>query len=368
MPDRRLSVLISGGGMAGGTLACLLAQGGHRVTVVERDQGIRSSGNPVDVRGDAFDVVERLNLVSRLQDAATSVRQLVFVDTAGQRLASMATRRSQDREMEIPRADLSAALVNAARDGADFRFDDTILEIEADGHGVDVTFERAAPDRFDLVVGADGLHSTVRRLAFGPESDYLTDLGMYVATVRLQNALERADTVLMYNEPGAATALHPGTGKPIAAFMFRSTTQVNSRDADAAKELMTAMYGNAGWRAPELVAAYLAATDTYFDTVSRVRLPTWTKGLVTLLGDAASCVSLFGEGSSSAIQGAATLAESLDASPQDVPAALARYQAKHRTVTSRRQRGVPIASHLLVPASRAGITLRNSALRLVRRR
>ena len=119
---------------------------------------------------------------------------------------------------------------------------------------------------------------------------------------------------------------------------------------------------------PEFLAAYLAATDTYFDAVSRVRMSTWSTGLVTLLGDAASCISLFGEGSSSAIQGAATLADALDATPRDVPAALTRYEAQHRRVTMRGQRVAPIAAHLLVPTSRTGIAIRNAALRLTSRR
>lgn len=212
------------------------------------------------------------------------MRQLIFVDTAGQRRASLATR-SQDRELEVPRADLSAALVDAARAEADFRFDDTIIGLHADGHEVDVTFERASPDRFDLVVGADGLHSKVRRIVFGPEADYVTHLGIYVATVRLEEPIEPADTVLMYNEAGAAAALHPGTDRPIAAFLFRSSAQVHPHDAAAARRLMTAVYGDAGWRAPELLGDYLAATDTYFDSVSRVRLPSWSNGLITLLGD-----------------------------------------------------------------------------------
>jgi 2-polyprenyl-6-methoxyphenol hydroxylase-like FAD-dependent oxidoreductase len=368
VPYRRLEVLISGGGIAGGTLAGLLARRGHRVTVVERDHEVRSSGNPVDVRGGAFDVVERLGLVPRLQAAATSVRRVVFVDRDGQQLASMATRRSQDRELEVPRADLSATLVDAARVEADFRFDDTIVGIQDDGHGVDVTFERGAPQRFDLVVGADGLHSRVRRLRFGPEDSYVAHLGMYVATLPLPDLVGRADTVLMFNEPGAATAMHPGAGKPGVAFMFRSSTRVSPGDADAVARLLTAVYGQGGWRAPEFLAAYLAATDTYFDSVSRVRLPSWSTGLVTLLGDAASCISLFGEGSSSAIQGAATLADHLDASPHNVPGALTRYESQHRRVTMRGQRVAPIAAHLLVPTSRAGIALRNAALRVTNQR
>jgi 2-polyprenyl-6-methoxyphenol hydroxylase-like FAD-dependent oxidoreductase len=367
MPGPRLNVLICGGGIAGGILAALLGRGGHRITVVERDQGVRSSGNPFDVRGAAFEVVERLGLVSRLEEVATRVRRLVVVDTHGQPLASMATRRRPDRELEVSRADLAAALVAAARGQADFRFDDTIVRIDDDGRGVDVTFEHAAPDRFDLVVGADGLHSTVRRLTFGPESDYVTHLGMYVATVVLPDLVQPADTVSMYNDPGSATAVHPGAGRPGAAFIFCSPTRVDPRDEDAVERLLTGAYGQAGWRAPELLAAYLAADDTYFDAVSRVRLPTWSAGRVTLLGDAASCVSLFGEGSSTAIQGASTLADCIDASSRDVPAALTRYQMLHRPLTARAQRAVPVTSRLLVPASRAGIAFRNAALRLTGR-
>lgn len=128
------------------------------------------------------------------------------------------------------------------------------------------------------------------------------------------------------------------------------------------------MYSHSGWRTPELLAAYMAAGDTYFDTVSRVNTPTWSTGRVTLVGDAASCVSFFGEGSSSAILGAATLATALRLSPHDIPAALARYENTHRPVTRHGQRAVPIASHLLIPATRAGITMRNYALRVARPR
>jgi 2-polyprenyl-6-methoxyphenol hydroxylase-like FAD-dependent oxidoreductase len=368
VPGRRLDVLVSGGGIAGATLACLLGRSGHRVTVVERDPGVRSSGNPVDVRGPAFDVVEGLDVVPRLRDLATSVRQVVFVDEAGRPVARMATRRSRDRELEVPRADLSTVLVDAARNDAAFRFDDKVVDVQADERGVDVAFDRAAPSRFDLVVGADGLHSGVRALAFGPESDYVTHLGMYVATVRLHEPMERADTVLMLNEPGAAVALHPGAGTPGAAFLFRSSMRADPHDTEAVRGLMTAVYGDSGWRTPELLAAYLAAGDTYFDMVSRVNAPTWSAGRVTLVGDAASCVSLFGEGSSSAILGAATLATSLAASPHDIPAALGRYEKKHRPVTRRWQRALPIISHLLIPATSAGITLRNHALRVTRSR
>ena len=363
-----LTVLISGAGIAGATLAALLGRAGHRVTVVERDQGVRSSGNPVDVRGGAYGIAERLGVLSRLQDAGTKVRELIFVDDAGRRVASMRTRQAEDREVEVPRADLSAILVEAGCTDAEFLFDEMITGMHADDGGVDVIFDRAAPRRFDLVVGADGIHSAVRRMAFGPEADFAEHLGMYVATAKLGVPMERDDTVIMHNEPGAAVALHPGTGTSGAAFMFRSRVRIDHHDPEAGRQLLGRVYRDVGWRAQELLDAYLAVEDTYFDSVSRIRMSSWSRGRVTLAGDAASCVSLFGDGSSSAMEGAATLAASLAASMHDIPAALARYESAHRSVTRPRQRGVWIASHLLIPSSRLGIALRDRALRLAGRR
>lgn len=258
-----MRVLISGAGIAGATLACLLVRDGHQVMVVERDQGTRSSGNPVDVRGSAFSVIERLGLLSRLRDVATRVHELVFVDATGRPIAKMKTRRG-DRELEVPRADLSAMLLDSSQQEAELRFGDMVVKVESDDHGADVTFERAAPERFDLVVGADGIHSAVRRLAFGPEAAFVTHLGLYLATVRLQAALERDDAVLMYNEPGAAIALHPATMSPIAAFMFRSHVELDPHDQNGSRGLMTHTYSDAGWRAPDLLSSYLAADDRYF--------------------------------------------------------------------------------------------------------
>lgn len=361
-------ILISGAGIAGATLAALLGRTGHQTTVVERDQGVRSSGNPVDVRKGAYQVAERLGVLERLHDAATKVRELIFVDDDGRRVASMRTRQSEDREVEVPRADLSGILLEAGHDDAEILFDDMITELHADDGGVEVIFERAAPRRFDLVVGADGIHSSVRRLAFGPEAQFAQHLGMYVATAKLGLPLERDDIVIMHNEPGTAVALHPGAGSSGAAFLFRSPARIDHGNREAIQQLLKQTYRNGRWRTQELLDGYLAAGDAYFDSVTRIRMDSWSRGRVTLLGDAASCVSLFGDGSSSAMEGAATLAASLNASPNDIATALTEYESAHRAVTRPRQRGVWIASNLLIPRSRLAIALRNQALRLVGRR
>jgi 2-polyprenyl-6-methoxyphenol hydroxylase-like FAD-dependent oxidoreductase len=216
------------------------------------------------------------------------------------------------------------------------------------------------------VVGADGVHSRVRRLAFGPEVGFARPLGIYVATVQLPEAEHRGDTVLMYNAPRAATALHPGNGCPGVAFMFRAARRIDPGDRAASRAVLTQVYGSLGWRVPELLAAYLAADDTYVDAVSRVRIPAWSRGAVVLLGDAASCVSLFGEGSTAAIAGARTLVRSLDTA-SDLPAALTRHESEHRRFVARGERGAPLVSHLLIPATGTGIRLRHAALRVAGR-
>ncbi|MDQ1531833.1 MAG: hypothetical protein QOE37_1938 [Microbacteriaceae bacterium] len=358
-----LRVLICGAGIAGATLAVLLGRAGHTVVVVERDQGVRSSGNPVDVRGAAFRIAGALGLVPRLNEVATQVRRLVVVDDIGRPVAAMPTTLGRDRELEVPRADLCAALVDAARSSAEIRFDDTVVAIEPGDAGALVSCERSGAERFDLVVGADGLHSHVRRLAFGPETEFVAPLGMYVATVPVPELELRPETVLLHNTPGAAAAVHPGAGAPGAFFLFRSRARIDVHDRDAAHALLAGTYGSLGWRIPELLAAYLSASDTYFDAVSRVRVARWSRGPIVLLGDAASCVSLFGDGSSAAIVGANLLATALERWP-DLPTALARYEHSQRAAVRRGQRVAPMASHVLVPATGVGIRMRNAALRI----
>ena len=356
-----LDVLIVGAGIAGATLACLLGRGGHRVTVAELDQGVRSSGNPVDVRGEAYDVVDELGVLARLRAAATAVDRVLFVDGAGRPVGGLRTQRRPDRAFEISRSDLSGVLTEAARGVADFRFGETVTSMESDPSGVEVRFRHAEPARFDLVVGADGLHSTVRRIAFGPEERFVRPFGLYVAGCPFPDPSADPSVVTVHNEPGRSAAIHPGTGRPVAALIFRSEASVAPGDRLSVTDLLRRTYADGGWRDHELVQAFAAAPDVYFDQVSRVDVPSWSTGRVTLLGDAASCVSLFGEGSSSAIVGARTLARAL-ATPEDLTAATTRYERRHRRQVRGGHRLAPVAAHLLVPRTRTGLTLRNTLL------
>jgi 2-polyprenyl-6-methoxyphenol hydroxylase-like FAD-dependent oxidoreductase len=358
------SVLVVGAGIAGSTLAYFLARKGVEVTVVERASGQRSSGSPVDVRGPALAVVEQMNCLEPIRAAATKVNKLMAVDDHGGHIGWIPTQLSRNA-IEISRSDLAALLASAARDDAEYLYDDTITALRETGAGIDVTFARTAPRRFDLVVGADGLHSTVRRLAFGPEELFVKHLGLYFATVALDLPAAETHTVLIHNAPGRAVVVHPTTGREGVGFFFRHEpiSADDLRDPRARKDLVTDSYRGMGWRVPELLDRMQASDDVYFDSVSRVRLDGWSWGRTVLVGDAANSVSLFGEGSSMAICGAATLARAIAAEPSDVAAALRRYEQIHRRRIAPHHRGVSVAAHLLVPATNTELALRNALFR-----
>ncbi|MFD8016178.1 FAD-dependent monooxygenase [Streptomyces sp. NPDC059762] len=261
---------------------------------------------------------------------------------------------------------MARILMEASSDSAEILFGDTITALHQDAHGVDVTFEKAAPRRFDLVVGADGLHSTTRRLAFGPEERFVEHMGLYVATLPLNAPADSPTDVVIHNAPGRMASIHPVHGQALAALIFRhpGIPDFRPRDLDQHKEALADTYRDDGWRVPELLDRARATDDLWFDSVSRVRIDRWSDGRITLLGDAASSVSLFGDGSTLAMAGARTLADELAATPTDHRSALARYEARHRTLVDPRQNNVASAAALMVPATSAGIALRNTASRL----
>jgi 2-polyprenyl-6-methoxyphenol hydroxylase-like FAD-dependent oxidoreductase len=364
---RNQTVLISGAGIAGPTVAYWLARHGFRPTVVEHAAALRSSGSPVDVRGPAMDVADRMGVLPSIRQAGTNRTGMSFVNATGRRVGWINMRALQqasgNREVELPRGDLASILYQASRDHAEFLFDDCIVGLSRDEHGVSVTFDRAQPRRFDLVIGADGLHSAVRRLAFGPESDFVQHIGIYVATMPLDGLIERGREVVMYNTPGRAVAIHPSRGDALAFFAFRSPAvpDFDYRDIELHKRLLAAAFADGSWRLPDLMKRVHAADDLYFDSVSQVRVRPWWHGRVALLGDAASCVSLFGDGSSLAMAGAFTLAEELAASPDNHQLAFRRYEATHRTLVDPKQRNIARGASLLIPATRRGILARNLA-------
>src|ERR687888_2341263 len=209
------SVLISGAGIAGSTAAYWLAKAGFEVTVVERAGGVRSSGAPVDVHGPAYDVAERMGVTARLRAADTGVRHMVFVDERGHVDARIDMRSTwfEPDHVELPRGDLATILLGAVPEDVEMLFGNSIAALTRDDDGVTVGFENGPDRRFDLVVGADGVHSAVRAIAFGPEEQFTRHLGVYVATLPL-DGFDGGEDVVMYNMPGRSVTIHPAGGHP----------------------------------------------------------------------------------------------------------------------------------------------------------
>src|SRR5258705_4947406 len=356
--------LISGAGIAGATSAYWLAKAGFDVTVVDQAADGRSSGSPVDVRGPAVEVAERMGVMAQIREADTGVRDMVFLNSRGRVVSrvDMRTTWAEPGDVELARGELAAILRDAVPDEVEFEFGNAVTALDQDADGVTAEFTAGPARRFDIVIGADGAHSGVRALAFGPEADYVKHLGIYVATLPLDG--ETGTDLVMYNTPGRAVAIHPAGGHPGAAFMFRAPQipQIDHRDLDQHKRLLCDAYAGAGWRVPELLERVRAADDLYFDSVSPIHVPTWSRGRIGLVGDAASCVSLFGDGSSLAMVGAFTLADALG---DDIPAGLRAYEARHRPERAAKENSVAYATRLLIPATSAGIAARNVAVRLM---
>lgn len=367
------TALISGAGVAGSTLAYWLSRGGFEVTVVERAAGQRSSGNPVDVKGPAVAVAQQMGIMPQLQAARSQVSQMTFVNASGKKVARLGLRAFRsgagDLEVEIPRADLASILLTAARDGVEFLWGDTITGLANRDDGVDVTFETSSARRFDIVVGADGLHSVVRRLTFGAESGFIRHMGMYVATLRIDEPYGSEREVIIYNTPGRAVSVHPTRGHAIAAFIFRhgQVQDMDHRDTGMHKRLVADAFSDAGWHVPELLDRVMDSDDLYFDAVSQVQLPRWSQQRTAVAGDAASCLSLFGDGSTLAMAGAYTLAHELvqwAESGEPLPEnAFARYEKAHRAVVAPKLNGYRLGAAMLLPATRAGILTRNTIAR-----
>jgi len=355
-------ILISGAGIAGLTLAHWLARYGFRPTIVERAPATRPGGNGVDVRGGAAEVVERMGLTTRVRAAAADVRGIKFVD------ADDRTRAQIDfpgGEVEIMRGDLVALLQEVT--DVEYLYGDSIASLNQDPDGVDVTFEKAAPRRFGLVVGADGLHSTTRRLAFGPESEFLRHKDHYFAFADADAALGEDRRVTMFNRPGRMTGLYRSGNhaQAKAYFIFRSPRlDHDHRDTAAQKRMLTDVFGGeTSWHVPSLLATALDDPDLYVDALAQVHLDSWHRGRVVLTGDAAWCASpASGAGAELALVGAYRLAGEL-AAARDHTAALAAYEAGHRPLVDRRRKIGPNI-RMMVPRTALGAKVRNALVRL----
>lgn len=342
-------VLVSGAGIAGLALALQLVRNNISVTVVERAEAPRPGGQAVDLRGASRVVAERMGLLPAIEPYRLHEEGLAYVDGRGRVFGRMSMAAFDGKgavaEIEIARGDLADVLLAELRAASeadpgllDLRFGDRITALTQDEHGAQVAFESARAERFDIVVGADGVHSATRSLAFGAEEQFATNLGGYAAFFTMPTPADvDPGWFAMCFVPGITFGirpdLNPATSK--AMLTLRVDRDPSLRGDRARQEaLIRGLLRDAGWRAPEIVAAMAAASDFYFDELVRIDLPGVVNERVVLLGDAGSCGSpMTGMGTATALIGAYLLAERIAEVPAgaaggpDAAAALRRYDA-----------------------------------------
>ena len=376
MPRTSYSVLVCGAGVAGPALAYWLARAGFEVTIVERAPAPRSGGQAVDIRGAARDVVERMGLLQDIKAAGLNERGLAFVDEHGAHQASIPVDflggEGIVAEIEILRGELSRILYERTRDYAEYRFADSIESLVQDDSGVDVAFVNSSPRRFDLVIGADGVHSRTRALAFdADECRWVAPLGGYTAYFTLPDSIETGNWFVMHNAPrGRLIGVRPGGPQSVQVMLsFLSPPGGYERQsASTQKGLLMEVFAGVGWLVPRVLEEMSYACDFYFDLIAQVCMERFTCGRVALVGDAAYSPSpVTGLGTSLALVGAYVLGGELARSSGAFDIAFAQYESIMREYVKQCQALPPGGLEGMLPRTRRAIWTRNLSMRMMTR-
>jgi 2-polyprenyl-6-methoxyphenol hydroxylase-like FAD-dependent oxidoreductase len=372
------TVLISGAGIAGPALAFWLTRNGYRVIVVETAPGVRPGGQTVDLRGAGGDVVERMGLIDQMRTRAMDQRGIAWIRADGRRRAEMPVTAFDGNglvsKLEILRGDLVDVLYRETLERTEYRFDTRIESLDNRADGVTATLSDGTRIAADLVVGADGPHSAVRRLVFGPEEQFVRPLGGYNAWFTAPDTVGLDGWYLMYQAPGLNASMRPSHDPALvkAGLAFRSDPiSYDRRDPDAQRALLRRHFAGAGWQCDALLNAADHADDFYFDAFVQIQMPTVSRGRVTLVGDAGYCASpLSGMGTTLALVGAYVLAGELGAAntldAQRVRSALARYESVLRPFIAKCQ-DLPNGIDGYLPKSASDIAITAAVMKWMQR-
>jgi 2-polyprenyl-6-methoxyphenol hydroxylase-like FAD-dependent oxidoreductase len=370
-----MKIAINGAGVAGPALAYWLHRNGHEPVLIERAPALRTGGYVIDFWGVGYTVAERMGLLPDVLRAGYSFHELRFVDDKGHRVGGFSVdvfqKTTQARLTSIPRGDLASVIYKAVEGKVETLFGSSIRAIDEHEDGVDVTFDDGSSRDFDLVVGADGLHSRVRKLVFGPEEEFAKDLGYRVATFMIDGYRPRDEGLyVLHGVPGRQCArLSLRNDRTAFLLVFRADLMQSPEPASTAetRALLRTIYGGMGWECPQILDAMWDVSDIYFDHVSQIRMPVWSKGRTILIGDAAASVSLLaGEGTGLALAEAYVLAGELERAKGDHVQAFRTYEELLRPFLKDKQKAAESFASSVVPETRFGMWIRNQATKIMR--
>lgn len=360
-------VLVSGASFAGLSTAYWMNKLGYKVTVVEVSKNLKMGGTPVDIRGNTVEITKRMGIFEQIKSNKLPPRTMEFKnadDTTEGFMTHDEEEQILEDECEIERDILLKILFDTIKNDVEFILGDSITALNEANDEMHVTFKNASQDSFDFVFGCDGIHSVVRRLWFGDESEYMHFLQQYFSITIVNKLLIEEDAAHLYNVPNKAIMLNAYNNKTDIILCFRTENEIeyDYRDEEQQRKIILEKFAGESWRTNELLKEVQDSKTFYFDKFCQIKMPSWTKGRVALVGDSAYCASpAAGMGGSLAINGAAALAEAFQDHNGNFELAFQDYNEKFRPFIEEVQaNAVSFGLEMLVPRTEEDIRNRNS--------
>jgi 2-polyprenyl-6-methoxyphenol hydroxylase-like FAD-dependent oxidoreductase len=361
-------VLVSGASFAGLSTAYWMRELGYEVTIVEIAPGERKGGTAVNIGGQTVDIVKRMGIFEQIRANRMDLQSWELKNERDITERTMAVRKEgelpPDDAFEIERDVLLKLLLDLVRDNVELVFGDSITALSETHDGVDVTFEKGTRRSFDLVFGCDGIHSAVRKIWFGHEAEYTHFLEQYFSITIVDKLLIKRDTAQMFNVPCKAVMLNAYKNKTDIIFCFVSETEIpyDHRNEAQQRKIIAEQFASEGWRTAELLREVEGSKSFYFDKLCQIRMPSWTKGRVALVGDAGYCASpAAGMGGSLALDGASALADAMRNHGADFERAFREYNVSFRPfIEGVQAEAVRTGLESLVPRTAEAIRERNA--------
>lgn len=367
-----MRILIAGAGPAGLTLAYWLHRDGHTPVIFEKAPNIRTAGYMIDFAGSGWDVANRMGVIPQLQAVSHSIEEIVFKDVHDHTKAKLPAAKlfnawgMESRYLALDRSDLVEALYHAVESDVEIRFGTTLTGVCQSPEAVTATFADGQEEAFDLLIGADGIHSNVRSLVFGSEAEFADYLGYYVAAFYSPALIpDLPSRYLMHIEPGIQVSVLPLSSERWLSYLVYKSEEVGHIPADQRLATLKQRAAGVGWITADLLNLLTPETPIFMDTVTQIKMPAWSNSRVALIGDAAYCLTLIsGQGASMALAGAYFLAEALRENA-DHHLAFQRYEQRLRPYIEQTQKKARNFAPTFVPSSQRRIAITQWAIRLI---